>query len=417
MKTLQHDRGILALSLDENQGTESPKKYFVNKRVGFFDKIEGGTPVLLDQFLKNVFKLREEISSQLIAMDDAIEVVFLSLLTGDNAFLLSLPGAAKSTLANMVAEGVNGKSFSIIMAGDLTRNDLFGAFDPSAIQKGEWKRKLAGVATSNIVLFDELFKASGSIRNLLLQSLEEHVILDGEERISIPLLMGLSASNELVEPTPRNAIWDRLLYRIKVEYPQRDQDWKKLLIASGGRTPIQTKLDPEEIMLVQALVEMMVDELPEKVVEAMNEVRRALRDKGYMISPRRFLGWARAAVASALMRSGSLVAPEIKDIAIGKHILWMDEPDIEEVSQIVLGISDKNRALLFAIRADFEALQISFAQIAEAQEAIKLLAQAKRLGKRLEKIKTNEYKENVKALYEQIEDFRNNIIYRVEDFS
>jgi len=85
--------------------------------------------------------LGTEIKSQLISMDEEIDLVLVGLLTGENVFFLSLPGAAKTTLARMVAKGIDGRFFRINLNPDVSRNDLFGPLDPNALRDGRCRAR------------------------------------------------------------------------------------------------------------------------------------------------------------------------------------------------------------------------------------------------------------------------------------
>ncbi len=120
----------------------------------------------------------------------------------------------------------------------------------------------------------------------------------------------------------------------------------------GGRRPIETRLDPEEILLAQALVEYKALSLPGDVKTRMVKVRMQLSRAGLSVSPRRFTGWARAAVAHSLLRGEGEVSP--KSLLIGQHILWIGLEERDEVRNIVAQISDPERQILLAAAADVE---------------------------------------------------------------
>jgi len=381
MKTIVHQQQFLALRAAHDR---SPEITLARGRVGLYARPPQGALRLDPQeFLGKVQALQEEINAQLIDMQESVAVCLAALLAGENVFLISLPGAAKSTLARLVAEAINGQFFRVVLNPDISRNDLIGSLDPQAIQQGRWQRKLSGIATASVALLDEFFKSSGVVRNMLLDALEEHRVAQPDGDSHIPLLLGIAASNEIVDASAKNAVWDRMLFRLKVNYPHADEDWLQLLGSDSGRRGIATRLDPEEIMLFQALVELRARELARPIQQAMNKVRKEWVRKGGVVSPRRFLGWARAIVAAALLEGSDAIQP--RHLMVGQYILWTDLEDIPAVVQIVGGISDPERALLLSVAADIEQLENQADSLENLQALAKFRAQLTKLGAKLER--------------------------------
>jgi MoxR-like ATPase len=352
MKALQTNDGWLQ-SIGSDTNGRTPKLLLARERVGFFEsQPTAAVPMDLKEFLQQVTALVEEIRGQLVSMDEEVELVLTALLAGENVFFLSLPGAAKTTLARMVAQGIDGRFFRINLNPDISRNDLFGPLDPSSIREGRWARKLSGLATATVANIDELFKGSGAIRNMLLEAFEEHTLTEPDQVHRLPLQLGIAASNELVNAVPQNAVWDRILLRKEVGYPARAQDWHRLVKSAGGRVPVRTRLDPEEILLAQAFVEYQAMHLTDDVTERMVRIWQQLVKAGIQISPRRFKGWARAAVAHALLRGED--GPSPKSLMVGRHILWIGLEDRREVDRIVGQLAHPERQLLILAAADLE---------------------------------------------------------------
>jgi len=352
MKSIETADGWFLAPLEDLHEVR-PELLLARERVGLFrsppqpsDRME------LADFLARAEGLAQEIGDQLVAMQEEIELALVALLAGENVFFLSLPGAAKTTLSRLIAHGIEGRLFRINLNPDVSRNDLFGALDPAALRDGRWARKLSGLATARVAIIDELFKASGSVLNMLLEAYEEHTLSEPDGMHRLPLLLGIAASNELVNATPQNAAWDRILLRKEVCYPSRPGDWEQLLHSAGGRRPISTRLDPEEIMLVQAYIEHRATALPEDVNARMVRIRSRLSKDGVPVSPRRFRGWARAATAYSMLK-GELEVTS-KSLLIGQHILWIGLEERDGVRNVVAQLSDPERQILLAASADVE---------------------------------------------------------------
>lgn len=354
MKTIEYKGRYVVLMKDaESMNGSQPERFLARGRAGLYrDTPKNATRVDVPTLIQNINALGDEIKCQLVAMDEEVDLVLTALIAGETVFFLSLPGAAKTTLARLIAQGIDGNFFRKNLTADTSRNDIFGPLDPEKIKQGQWGRKLAGLATATVANVDEVFRASGPVLDMLLEALEEHTLAEPDTIHELPLVLGISASNELVNATIHNAFWDRLIIRKEVSYPTRAEDWEVLLSSPHGTVPIKTRIDPTEIMLVQGLVELMAGDLPAEIVKRMTRIKLQLDKRGIPVSPRRFLAWARVAKASSILLGQTPMGS--KSLIVGQHILWISQEDIPEVRDIVGRLSDPERGVLLAAAADLE---------------------------------------------------------------
>jgi len=354
MKTIEYEGRYVVLMKDaESMNGSQPERFLARGRAGLYrDTPKNATQVDVPTLIQNINALGDEIKCQLVAMDEEVDLVLTALIAGETVFFLSLPGAAKTTLARLIAQGIDGNFFRKNLTADTSRNDIFGPLDPEKIKQGQWGRKLAGLATATVANVDEVFRASGPVLDMLLEALEEHTLAEPDTIHELPLVLGISASNELVNATIHNAFWDRLIIRKEVSYPTRAEDWEVLLSSPHGTVPIKTRIDPTEIMLVQGLVELKAGDLPAEIVKRMTRIKLQLDKRGIPVSPRRFLAWARVATASSILLGQTPMGS--KSLMVGQHILWISQEDIPEVRDIVGRLSDPERGVLLAAAADLE---------------------------------------------------------------
>jgi MoxR-like ATPase len=345
-----HDGLYLVASSDNNNGTV-PLMELCHGRIYLVDQVPQGAEIDIQAVVADLIALRDEIGSQLLNMTEPLDVVMTALITGYNVYLLSLPGAAKSTLARLLARGIGGDFFRINLNPDISRSDLLGPVDPDALRRGEWQRKLAGLAKCNIALVDEWDKGSSVVHNMLLSAFEEHIVPSPNGEIPIPLLLGISAANALVDPNPRNAAWDRFLFRVEVNYPNAKQ-YNELIGAGSGRVPIKIRISPAHIILGQAWVEYRAMDLDKSLKATLQKAVNALAKKGFVYSPRRFIGWAAASVAANLINGND--ADDPAGMLVGTHILWFDPQEIPEVTKVVSGLADPERGVMMEVAADIE---------------------------------------------------------------
>ena len=412
MKTIEMNGRNLAL-VEDIAGVNSvvAERLLAHERVALLPVAPpGATPIDVDAFVEQVRCLGKEIKAQLVAMDEEVDLVLTALLSGDTVFFLSLPGAAKTTLARLLAKGVGGNFFRRNLTPDTSQNDLFGPLDPTKVQQGVWGRKLSGVATAAIANVDEVFKGSGPVQQMLLDAFEEHFLAEPDAIHRLPLLLGITASNELVNDRIENAFWDRLIIRKVVEYPRGEGAWESLLTSAHGTVPIQARLDPQEVMLVQGLVEYRAGDIPPDVRKRMVKIKIQLETRQVVVSPRRFLAWARVATARALLQGEKQVSS--RAIGVGEHLLWVSKDDIPAVRDVVRSLSDPQRGILRAVEADLESI---LANVQTSTQLADLVHWQKSISKHeaaLKKVTDPEHQQAKELMHDRIRETSSLLVAR-----
>ena len=377
VKVLNIGKGKVVAPITISQ-THIPEMVLSRGRLGLFtsdqlDEIKAnGTQieeVNLNGLLKELKELETQIKGQFVGMDEIAHLLMIGLFTGESVFMYSLPGAAKSSIAKKLAEGIAGNFFKSNMTPDMSKEDLFGPISVEGIKHGKWTREWSGLATSEVALLDEFFKGSPTVRNNVLSIAEEHTVSDSEGDHPVPLVALIGASNELIDPSARHAMWDRFLIRVELGYPDEPDQMTDLFSSISGRRPVTVKIDPAEIILLQGIVEYMAMNLPGAIVQVLVKALKTLQGKGINPSPRRRLGWARCVVAERLLDIGKgAVTPD--HIVVGAHILWIDPKDKTEVEKVLFGLSSPERGMMIRSKADVEAFKQQFAKLsADADDA------------------------------------------------
>jgi len=253
-------------------------------------------------------------------------------------------------------------------------------------------------------------KGSGPVQQMLLDAFEEHILAEPDTIHRLPLLLGISASNELVNDRIENAFWDRLIVRKVVEYPRGEDAWESLLTSAHGTVPIQTRLDPETVMLVQGMVEYRAGDIPSEVRKRMVKIKMQLETRQVAVSPRHFLAWARVSTARALL----LGEPQVtsRAIGVGEHLLWVSKDDIPAVRDIVRGLSDPQRGILRALEADLESI---LANVQTTTQLADLVHWQKSISKHeaaLKKVTDPEHQPAKESMHERIREASSLLVAR-----
>ena len=374
------------LATVESMNTE-PSEFYARKRVGLYNVPSAGTQLDVLSVISKFVNLEAELNRNLIGMQEAVHVALLGLLSGDNVFLLSKPGAAKSTLAGLIGDSFGGEKhfFKKNFTPDMSMSDLYGPLSVEKINQGLYEREWAGIATCSYALLDEFYKGSATIQNNCLEIIEEHTISLAHRRINVPLLGVISASNELVNANANSATWDRFGYRLELDYSEDESDIFDMFKAKGGHANIATRLDPEEILLIQGYIDFKTKQMPDEIYRTMSSITKKLLENGIRPSPRRREVWARAVIAEYL-----LTWPDNRDLdwtdidqyneslSVGANILWVEPEQRQAVSEIVTLSSKSEKAVIRKFKADMESIRNASAKydLSKAAKAYGMIEKA-----------------------------------------
>ena len=251
----------------------------------------------------------------ILGKDREIRQAIACLLAGGHLLIEDLPGVGKTTLAHALAR-LLGLAFSRIQfTSDLLPADITGV-SVYERQTGEF-RFLPGPVFAQMVLADEINRATPKTQSALLEAMEERqVTVEGETRPLPEPFFVIATQNPSHQigtfPLPESQL-DRFLMRIELGYPERGAE--RALLAAGGQRAMADQLDPlieasdlpalqREVTTVHA-AEPLID-----YVQALIEASR--RDPAFQhgLSPRAGLALLRVARAHALLQGQGHVSPD-----------------------------------------------------------------------------------------------------------
>ena len=281
---------------------------------------------IAERFNRDVIQVMKK---TFVAKDEVIDLLAVSLVAGENLFILGPPGTAKSALVQELARHLDGNSFDYLLTRFTEPNELFGPFDIRKLREGELVTNTMGMLPeAELVFLDELLNANSAILNSLLTVLNERVFRRGRENHELPTLMVVGASNNLPEDDALNALFDRFLLRVYCG-PVADEELQNVLTAGWAldmhKVKEEAKMSFNEIRQLQTTLKS-VD--LSNVISHYAELIHRIRHAGIDISDRRAVKLQKLIAASALICGRTQAT--VSDLWVMQYI-W----DLEEQQEIL----------------------------------------------------------------------------------
>jgi MoxR-like ATPase len=257
----------------------------------------------------------ENIARVIVGKDEVVELCLVALLCEGHILLEDVPGIGKTTLAKAIARSTGCSFRRIQFTPDLLPSDVTGIlYFNQRSQDFEFR---PGPIMSQIVLADEINRATPRTQSALLEAMQERQVTVDVDTIALPRPFLVLATQNPIElegtfPLPEAQI-DRFLMRVALGYPSR-QDENEILLRYERHDPLET-LEPvtqaDHLLAIQEQVRSVLVE--ESVREYMVDVVRATREHDAVelgVSPRGTLALYRTAQALAAVRGRSFVIPD-----------------------------------------------------------------------------------------------------------
>ena len=260
-------------------------------------------------------KLIQNIETVIMGKEEIIRKAVICLLAGGHILLEDIPGTGKTTLAKAIARSVGCSFGRVQFTPDLLPSDLTGvSFYNQKEQRFEFKR---GAVFTNILLADEINRATPRTQSSLLECMEERqVSVDGvTHRLDEPFLVMATQNPIEIQgtfPLPEAQL-DRFLMRLSMGYPAAE-DEKRMLLGFSSSSPLDTLksvAQAEEVIQAQKLCrEVFAGEAVCGYIVAIAEASRTDEGLRYGASPRASLALLHASQAHAALEGRGYVLPD-----------------------------------------------------------------------------------------------------------
>jgi MoxR-like ATPase len=299
-------------------------------------------------------RARLEISKRVIGQSQVVNLTMNAILSGGHALLVGAPGLAKTRLVETLGVVMGLDAKRIQFTPDLMPADILGAEVLEQAENGERSfRFIQGPIFCQLLMADEINRASPRTQSALLQAMQEHhVTIAGRRRDLTPPFHVLATQNPIEQegtyPLPEAQL-DRFLLQVDVKYPSLAAE-RDILIAttSADEIEIQPILSAEELIAAQRLVRRMP--VGESVVSAILGLVRAARpgeDEAYDFVNRSVNWGPGPRAAQALMLS-----VRARALLDGRFA-----PDLDDVIALARPALQHRMSLNFAARAEGDSVE------------------------------------------------------------
>jgi MoxR-like ATPase len=277
-------------------------------------------------------KIRANINSAVILPDEVIDNILICLCNSGHVLLEDMPGTGKTTLAKAVAGSIDVAFKRIQYVPDILPSDITGINYFNQKENEFVFRK--GPIFANIILADEINRASPRSQSALLECMEEkQVTVDNQTYILDLPFMVLATQNPIETrgtfPLPEAQL-DRFMMRLSLGYPSKEGE-SEIIDMNLNKIPVKD-LKPvanaEDIFNIQKDIGNIILSKPirDYIIEIIHATRKSNNIK-IGASPRAGIALAKAACARALIKNRDYVIPDdIKALAVPvlAHRLMMD---------------------------------------------------------------------------------------------
>ena len=251
-----------------------------------------------DVALERISAARAEIGGVIFGQERVVDLALTTLLAGGHGLLIGVPGLAKTKLVETLGIVVGLEALRVQFTPDLMPTDILGSEVMEEGQDGKRGfRFIKGPIFAQLLMADEINRASPRTQSALLQAMQEHHVTVAGARHDLPRPFHVLATQNPLEqegayPLPEAQL-DRFLLQIDVGYPDRAAE-RRILIETTGEREARPKpvMTAEDLMAAQRVVRR--SPIGDRVVEAILDLVRAGRpgrgrsrvDEGDRLGPR-----------------------------------------------------------------------------------------------------------------------------------
>jgi MoxR-like ATPase len=292
--------------------------------------------------------VRESIGRVIFGQQRVVDQTLITLLSGGHALVIGVPGLAKTLLVETLGTVFGLDDKRVQCTPDLMPADILGS---EVLEESDSGRRafrfIAGPVFCQLLMADEINRASPRTQSALLQAMQEHRVTVAGEPHDLPRPFHVLATQNPIEqegiyPLPEAQL-DRFLMEIGIGYPDLEAE-RRMLIATTGAEQAEAVpvMDAKELIAAQRLVRRMP--VGESVVEAILAlVRMGRPEESELAEVRAQVAWGPGPRASQSL----MLAVRAQALLDGRLA-----PSVDDVIELARPVLRHRMALNFAARAE-----------------------------------------------------------------
>lgn len=338
-------------------------------------------PSVLQSAQAKMQQISVEMNQLFVERDELIKLMMLAITTGTNLLMLGPPGTAKSAITYELCGRIeNAKYFQWMLNKTSDPSEILGPFSVKEMENDKFMRITTGkLPEAHIAFMDEVFKSNAPTLNALLTIMNEHMFYNDGKAVDVPLISMFGASNEPPEDESLDAMYDRFIFRMNVQYIHDAANKKRMhsnyvdnragLLGLAGKTTIT--LD-ELLVLQQASKSVKVSkDIINKFIRLISDLDR----QAIHVSDRRQNECFKIMQGSAVLRGSNVVG--LDDFRSLIYVLWEKEEHIPIIESTILKMVNPYDDRFKELKENFNQVKTDIESITDSSQKSKKAIESK----------------------------------------
>ncbi|WP_127521658.1 MoxR family ATPase [Mesorhizobium sp. Z1-4] len=315
-----------------------------------------------EKALADIARVKGAVGDVIFGQHAVVERTLVALLAGGHALLVGVPGLAKTKLVDTLGTVLGLDANRIQFTPDLMPSDILGS---EVLEENEAGKRgfrfISGPVFAQLLMADEINRASPRTQSALLQSMQEYHVTVAGRRHDLPSPFHVLATQNPLEqegtyPLPEAQL-DRFLMQVDISYPEIEAERRILIETTGAdEAPAENVLTAARLREIQQLVRRMP--VPETVVEAILSLVRSARPGQGNEETDRQVAWGPGPRASQALT----LCARARALYDGRLA-----PSVDDVHALAEPVLQHRMALTFAARAEGTSVRDVIARLVRAQ--------------------------------------------------
>ena len=373
-------------------------------------------PAVLQSAQAKMSQIFVEMNNLFVERDELIKLMELAIVTGTNLLMLGPPGTAKSAITYELCGRIeNANYFQWMLNKTSDPSEILGPFSVKEMENDKFMRITTGkLPEAHIAFMDEVFKSNAPTLNALLTIMNEHIFYNDGKPVDVPLISMFGASNEPPEDESLDAMYDRFIFRMNVQYIHDAANKKRMhsnyVDNRAGLLNLvnKTTITLAEVQALQAAAKTV--KVPKDIINKFIRLISDLDRQAVHISDRRQNECFKVMQGSAVLAGrNSVTLDDFKSLV---YVLWEKEEHIPLIESSILKMVNPYDDRFKELKENFNQVKTDIESITDSSQKSKKAIESKGV---IEKIASktnkliNEATKNGKDVAEFIE-FRDNMV-------